>query len=124
MLDHTFKGQVHVACPVLLNRLSCKHSLLSHQQQKPQKTTINKPQKKNRTIRCGLQYTKNYSSSIAPVGQVPAHAPHEIQVSASISNLPAPSEIAPTGQAPAHAPQLTQLSPITNAIIMSSLKSI
>ena len=51
----------------------------------------------------------DYSSEMTPVGQVPAQAPQEMQVSASISNLPSPSEIAPTGQAPAQAPQDTQL---------------
>lgn len=63
---------------------------------------------------------KNYSSEIAPVGQEPAQEPQEMQLSASISNLPSPSEIAPTGQEPAQAPQDTQLSPITNAITLSS----
>jgi len=63
----------------------------------------------------------SYSSEIAPVGHVPAHAPQEMQAAASISNLPSPSEIAPTGQAPAQAPQDTQLSLITNAMINSSL---
>ena len=64
----------------------------------------------------------DYSSEIAPVGHVPAHAPQLMQVSASITNFPSPSEIAPTGQAPAQAPQATHESEITNAIIKSSLK--
>ena len=65
----------------------------------------------------------NYSSEIAPVGQVPAQAPQLMQVSLSISNFPSPSEIAPTGQAPAQAPQETHESEITNAIVKSSLKN-
>lgn len=68
---------------------------------------------------CNLKF--DYASAITPVGQVPAHAPHEMQLSASISNLPSPSLIAPTGQAPAHAPQDTHPSLITYAIIFSSL---
>lgn len=59
-----------------------------------------------------------YSSEIAPAGQVPAQEPQEMQADESISNLPSPSEIAPTGQEPAQAPQDTQLSPITNAMII------
>lgn len=66
----------------------------------------------------GLFCLQYYSSEIAPVGQVPAQEPQEMQAVASISNLPSPSEIAPTGQEPAQAPQDTQLSPITNAIII------
>ena len=62
----------------------------------------------------------DYSSEIAPVGHVPAQEPQEMHESASISNLPSPSEIAPTGQEPAQAPHATQLSPITNAMIISS----
>lgn len=67
-----------------------------------------------------LFFYSDYSSEIAPVGHVPAQEPQEMHESASISNLPSPSEIAPTGQEPAQAPHATQLSPITNAMIISS----
>lgn len=62
-----------------------------------------------------------YASAITPVGHVPAQAPQLMQLSASISNFPSPSEIAPTGHAPAQAPQDTQPSLITYAILKSSL---
>lgn len=65
----------------------------------------------------------NYSSEIAPTGQAPAQAPHEIHCEPSITNTPPPSLIAPTGQPPAHEPQPIHESPITNAIIVSSLLS-
>lgn len=48
---------------------------------------------------------KNYSSEIAPTGQVSEHAPQERQVSASITYFPSPSAIAFTGQSAAQAPQ-------------------
>ena len=60
---------------------------------------------------------RNYSSRAgAPTGQTPAHAPHSMQVSASISNLPSPSEIALTGHSAAQAPQEMQSSEILYAI--------
>lgn len=77
-----------------------------------------KEQEKSPTYKQGFFIMQYYSSEIAPVGQVPAQEPQEMQAVASISNLPSPSEIAPTGQEPAQAPQDTQLSPITNAIII------
>ena len=49
----------------------------------------------------------DYSSEITPVGQVPAHATHEIHAEASISYLPTPSAIETTGHEPAHAPHIT-----------------
>lgn len=79
--------------------------------------------KKKKPAKAGFSIC-SYSSEIAPAGQVPAHEPQEIQVAASISNLPSPSLIAPTGQEPAQAPQDTQLSEITNAIIISSFYTV
>ena len=70
-----------------------------------------------------LYIFRNYYSSIAPTGHPPAHAPHEIHVASSISNLPSPSEIAPTGHPPAHAPHEIHVSLITNAIIKYLLKN-
>lgn len=58
----------------------------------------------------------NYASEGAPTGHVPAHAPQLMQVSASITYLPSPSEIAFTGQPSAQAPQAMQSSEITYAI--------
>jgi len=58
----------------------------------------------------------NYSASGAPTGQAPAHAPHSIHASASITNLPSPSVIASTGHSEAQAPQLMQSSLIIYAI--------
>lgn len=52
----------------------------------------------------------------APTGQVSAHAPHSVQVSASITYFPSPSEIALTGHSASHAPQEMQSSFITYAI--------
>ena len=83
------------------------------------KLFISKKMKAIKKSRKALFY-ENYSSEIAPVGHVPAQDPQEMHESASISNLPSPSEIAPTGQEPAQAPHATQLSPITNAMIISS----
>jgi len=51
----------------------------------------------------------------APTGQVSAHAPHSVQVSASITYFPSPSEIALTGHSASHAPQEMQSSFITYA---------
>ena len=65
----------------------------------------------------------NYSE-IAPTGQTPAHVPQEIQEFSSISYCPAPSAIAFTGHSPAHVPQLIHESLITNAITISSFKSV
>ena len=48
----------------------------------------------------------------APTGQVSAQAPHSMQVSGSISNLPFPSLIAETGHSAAQAPQLMHCSEI------------
>ena len=65
-----------------------------------------------------VSYRMNYSSEIVPTGQEPAH---EIHCEPSITNTPPLSLIAPTGQEPAHEPQPIHESPITNAIIVSSL---
>ena len=62
-----------------------------------------------------------YASEIAPTGHPPAQEPQLIQVLESISNFPSPSLIAPTGHCPAQAPQEIQESPITYAMIKSSL---
>lgn len=57
-----------------------------------------------------------YSAEGAPTGQTPAQAPHSIQVSASITYLPSPSEIALTGHSASQAPQLMHSSLITYAM--------
>lgn len=62
-----------------------------------------------------------YSSEIVPTGHEPAQAPHEMHCEPSITNTPPFSEIAPTGHEPAHEPQPIHESPITNAILVSSL---
>lgn len=62
-------------------------------------------------------FYRNYSSLGAPTGQVPAQAPQEMQVSASITYLPSPSLIALTGHSSAHAPQAMHSSLITYAIV-------
>ena len=68
-----------------------------------------------------VSYRMNYSSEIVPTGQEPAQAPHEMHCEPSRTNTPPLSLIAPTGQEPAHEPQPIHESPITNAIIVSSL---
>ena len=65
-----------------------------------------------------------YSSAIAPTGQLPAHAPHEMHVSPSITNWPSPSEIALTGQPAAHVPHEMHESLITYAILISSFTNV
>ena len=65
----------------------------------------------------GVFYLEDYSSAGAPTGQTPAQAPQEMQVSASITNLPSPSLIAETGHSSAHAPHATHSSLITYAMI-------
>ena len=67
---------------------------------------------------------KNYSSEGAPTGQVPAQAPQLMQVSASMTNLPSPSEMALTGHSAAQAPQLMQSSEILYAIEIHLHKSV
>ena len=62
-----------------------------------------------------------YSSEIVPTGHEPAQAPHEMHCEPSITNTPPFSEIAPTGHEPAHEPQPIHESPITNAVLVSSL---
>lgn len=57
-----------------------------------------------------------YSSTGAPTGHTPAHAPQLMQASASITQTPSPSEIAPTGHSPMHAPQPMHSPLIVNAI--------
>lgn len=57
-----------------------------------------------------------YSAEGADTGQVSAQAPQSMQVAASITYLPSPSEIAFTGQPSAQAPQLMQSSEILYAI--------
>ena len=46
-----------------------------------------------------------YSAAGAPTGHTSAQAPQSMHFSASITNLPSPSEIASTGQPSAQAPQ-------------------
>jgi hypothetical protein len=53
-----------------------------------------------------------YAWAGAPTGQVASHAPHSMQTSASITNLPSPSEMAETGHSAAQAPQEIQSSEI------------
>ena len=60
---------------------------------------------------------RSYSSTGAPTGQVPAQAPQLMQVSASMTYLPSPSEIAFTGHSAAQAPQLMHSSVILNAML-------
>jgi len=60
----------------------------------------------------------NHYPSIAPVGQAAAQLPQSMQVSASITNFPSPSEMAPTGHSPAQAPHDIQLSLITYAMTL------
>ena len=62
-----------------------------------------------------------YSAAGAPTGQVSAHAPHSMHLSASIAYLPSPSAIASTGHSAAQAPQEMQSSLILYAIVQSSL---
>mgnify|MGYP006971882600 FL=1 len=62
-----------------------------------------------------------YSSEIVPTGHEPAQAPHEMHCEPSITKTPPLSLIAPTGHEPAHEPQPIHESPITNAILVSSL---
>jgi hypothetical protein len=64
-----------------------------------------------------LRNVSDYACSGAETGQVSAQAPHSMQVSASISYLPSPSEIAETGHASAQAPQAMQASVILYAIL-------
>lgn len=64
----------------------------------------------------------NYAWAGAPTGQTSAHAPHSVQVSGSITNLPSPSEIALTGQPAAHAPQEMHSSLIAYAKGNTSIK--
>ena len=52
------------------------------------------------------------SSTGASTGQTPAHVPHPIHASLSITNLSSPFEIHSTGQFAAHAPQLIHISVI------------
>jgi hypothetical protein len=68
-----------------------------------------------------LHLRRNYSSEIVPTGHEPAHAPHEMHIELSITNVPPLSLIAPTGHEPAHEPQPIHESPITKAISVSSL---
>ena len=65
-----------------------------------------------------------YYSEIAPTGQTPAHVPQLMHEFSSISYCPDPSAIAFTGHSPAHVPQLIHESLITNAINISSFKSV
>ena len=46
-----------------------------------------------------------YSAAGAPTGQVSAQFPQSMQVAASITYFPSPSEIASTGHSEAQAPQ-------------------
>ena len=62
-----------------------------------------------------------YSAAGAPTGHTSAQAPQSMHFSASITNLPSPSEIASTGQPSAQAPQEMHSSEILYAIILSSL---
>jgi hypothetical protein len=59
---------------------------------------------------------KNYASTGASTGHESAQAPQSMQVSASITYLPSPSEIAPVGHSAAQAPQAMQSSEILYAI--------
>ena len=62
-----------------------------------------------------------YSAAGAPTGHTSAQAPQSMHFSASITNLPSPSEIASTGQPSAQAAQEMHSSEILYAIILSSL---
>ena len=66
------------------------------------------PPKGRRRIFAGWRVS--YASWGAETGQVPAQAPQEMQVSASMTYLPSPSEIAETGHSSAHAPHAMQSS--------------
>ena len=55
----------------------------------------------------------NYSAAGAETGHTPAHAPHSMQESASITYLPSPAEIQETGHSASQAPQLMHSSEIT-----------
>ena len=71
--------------------------------------------KKRTAAGCGSPKSiakKNYSAEGAETGHTSAQAPQSMQVSASISYFPSPSEIAVTGHPSAQAPQLMQASEI------------
>lgn len=63
---------------------------------------------------------KSYCGFGAPTGQTPAQEPQSMQVAASMTILPSPSEIALTGHCGSQAPQLIHSSLITYAIIKNS----
>jgi hypothetical protein len=60
----------------------------------------------------------NYACWGAPTGHASAQEPQSMQVSASITYTPSPSEIASTGHSAAHAPQPMQSSVILNAMVI------
>ena len=64
-----------------------------------------------------LRCCKDHSALGAPTGHTPAHAPHSMQVSASMTYLPSPSEIALTGHSAAQAPQAMHSSEILYAMV-------
>ena len=64
-----------------------------------------------------LHCCKDHSALGAPTGHTPAHAPHSMQVSASMTYLPSPSEIALTGHSAAQAPQAMHSSEILYAMV-------
>ena len=61
-------------------------------------------------------YLLDYSSIGASTGHTSAHAPHDIQRSASITYILGPAEIASVGHSGSHAPQLMQSSVILYGI--------
>ena len=62
-------------------------------------------------------FLQDHSALGAPTGHTPAQAPHSMQVSASMTYLPSPSEIAPTGHSAAQAPQAMHSSEILYAMV-------
>ena len=64
-----------------------------------------------------LRCRRDHSALGAPTGHTPAHAPHSMQVSASMTYLPSPSEIALTGHSAAQAPQAMHSSEILYAMV-------
>ena len=61
-----------------------------------------------------------YSSSGALTGHTPAHVPHPIHTSLSITYVVSPCDMQDTGHSAAHAPQLIHLSVILYAIFVPS----
>ena len=64
-----------------------------------------------------MDFILYYSTVIAPTGQVPAQAPHEIHADSSHVDLPSFIDNAPTGQTPVQASQPIQTSLLICAAI-------